>query len=123
MKAINSRIDTSRLKKKANVTGLGEVYETLERSKEYRVGAGIRAVSSKKPKFFLEAVISLCREESGVEIEKLRSKLDIFEEFQKSGYSLRCESDNTVICEKSIKESELEEEYLNVKKILKNSDS
>ena len=111
MKAINSRIDTSRLKKKANVTELGEAYETLERSKEYRVGAGIRTNRSEKVHFFLEIVIPLCDEDSRFDIGRLRSKLGVLEDFEDVGYSLRCEKDNSVICEKCIREDELEDEY------------
>jgi len=120
MKEANLKIDTSKLMRKADVDELKEAYETIHRDGCYRIGAGVRLDNSEQIIFFLEGVVPLCGEEGEVKLDELRSKLKVLETFESFGYTLRCEKDNSVICEKKVLESQLEEEYERLEEILQN---
>ncbi len=122
MKESNINIDTSKLRKKANTDELKEAYETLHRSDNYRIGAGVRTNKlEEKMIFFLEVVIPLCKEAGDLKLDDLKAKVDLLEKFEISGYSLRCEKDNTIICERKIAENKVKEEYKRLGDILKSS--
>ncbi len=114
----NVKIDTSKLRKKVNAGELKEAYETVDRKDHYRIGAGARMEKPEQMTFFLEGVISLCEEDGDVRLEGLRSKMGILETFESFGYTLKCEKDNSVICEKKVLESEIEEECERLEGIL-----
>jgi len=114
----NVKIDTSKLRRKADIDELKESYETIHRDGGYRIGAGIRLDKSEQITFFLEGVVPLCGEVGDVKLDEFRSKLKVLETFESFGYTLKCEKDNSVICEKKVLESEIEEEYKKLEEIL-----
>ncbi len=118
MKKSNLKIDTSKLREKANNDELKEAYETVERMDNYKIGAGARIEKPEQMTFFLEVVIPLCGENGDLEMIGLKTKMALLEKLESSGYSLRCEKDNSIICEKDISESEIEEEYKRSEEIL-----
>ncbi len=111
MKESDVKIDTPKLKRKVNSTELGEAYETVWRGEHYKIGAGARKEEPKEMMFFLEVVISLCQEDGDLKLEKLKTEVGLLEKLNSSGYALRCEKDNSIICEKEVSESEVEKEY------------
>lgn len=104
-------IDTTELRLKASSDDLKEAYETVFKGEDYRIGAGVRVSQPEETKFFLEVIVPLCREDRELNIPELRSKLDLLEKFENFGYTLRCEKDNSIICEKMVREDDLESEY------------
>ncbi len=121
MKEANLKIDTSKLREKANKDELKEAYEPVDRKDQYRIGAGARMEKPEQMTFFLEIVIPLFSRDCDLRLEELRSKINLLEKFEKSGYSLRCEKDNSIICEKNIAENEVEKEYRRSEELLKDS--
>ncbi len=121
MKESNLKIDTSKLREKANTNELKEAYETVDKKDYYRIGAGARMEKPEQMTFFLEVVIPLCGRDRDFILGELKSKIGLLEKFESFGYSLRCEKDNSIICEKNIPESEVEEEYKRSGKILEDS--
>jgi len=117
----DNRLDTNKLKSKASVDDLKEYYETIERRLDYKIGMGTRINKQKGPLFFLEVVISFCEGDGELDIGNLRGKLRMLEEFEKMGYSLRCDKDNFIICEKDVLEADIHEEYNKSKNILDRS--
>jgi len=117
----NLKIDTSKLREKANYDELKEAYETVDRKDHYRIGAGVRMEKPEQMTFFLEVVIPLCGKDCDLTLNELKSKIALLEKFENSGYSFRCEKDNSIICEKNISESEIEDEYKRSEKLLKES--
>ncbi len=106
-----SEIDTPKLKRKVNSTELSEAYETVKRGEHYKIGAGARKREPKEMIFFLEVVVPLCQEDGDLKLEKLKTEVELLEKLNSSGYALRCEKDNSIICEKEVSESEVEKEY------------
>jgi len=114
----NLKIDTSKLREKANAKDLKEAYETIDRKDNYRIGAGVRMGKPEQLSFFLEVVIPLFSSDCDITLDDLKSKINLLENFENCGYSLRCEKDNSIICEKDIPESEIEEEYKRSEELL-----
>ena len=117
----NVKIDTSKLREKANTDELKEAYETVDRKDHYRIGTGVRMEKPEQMTFFLEVVIPLCGRDCDLILDGLKRKIALLEKFENSGYSLRCEKDNSIICEKNIAENEVEEEYKRSEELLKDS--
>ncbi len=111
-------IDTQRLKSKAKLDDIKESYETIEQALNYKIGVGTRMDQQKDNLFFLEVVISLCEYDDDLEIESLRGKLGVLKGFEKLGYTVRMEEDNSIICEKDVLEANIYEEYKKSKIIL-----
>ncbi len=120
MRKTEGKINTSQLKKEAKSNELSEAYETICRDKDYRIGAGARMNDPKELIFFLEVVIPLSEEDVELKMEELKEKVGLLEEFEDLGYNLSSEKDSSVICEKKVPESELEDEFNTLEGLLEN---
>ncbi len=121
MKATNV-IDTYKLREEASSDDLNEAYETLCKSEAYKIGAGIRITSPEESVFFLEVVVPLCRADREIVLSELKGKLGVLEMFEASGYTFKCEKDNSIVCEKLVSEDEIESEYNELERSLENID-
>ncbi len=115
---IKNTIDADVLTEKARSDDLKESFETLKREIDYKIGIGARAQNN-DARLFLEIIVLLCSEGEELDIEGLKERLTVLGGFEDSGYVLRCEKDNSIICEKEIAESEIEREYQEADRRLK----
>ena len=112
-------IDVQALQEKAKNSEHKESYIVLERSSNYRIGVGVRLASSGQPSFFLEAVIYLCHDASGVDLPLLEKKVMLLRELQARGYSLSCQDDSSILCETTVPPQNLVAEYRTIGSITK----
>jgi hypothetical protein len=111
------KIDLDDLRKKANLSTLGESYVTVEASEEYRIGFGFKMESESASTPFVELVVTLCSSNKP-NLERLESRIALLKAIENRGYSITCEDDGTFTCETSATEEHLEEELEIIHNIL-----
>lgn len=112
-------IDVQSLREEAKNSEHRESYRVLERSHNYRIGVGARLTSSGQLSFFLEAIIYLCPDASGVDLPLLEKNLMLLRELQTRGYSLSCQDDSSILCETTVPPQNLVAEYRTIGSITK----
>ncbi len=122
MDNLNPNMDLIKLKNEAEDHELKESYLTVKKTPDYKIGLGVRALDNSEYYFFIEVVFALCQEEEVFKVSNLKTRLDSFERFEKYGYSLKCEKDNTIICEKNVEENEIEIEIKKICLFMENID-
>lgn len=113
-------IDAAALLEKAKTFEHQEAYRTLERNLDYRIGVGVR-LTPKSPSFFVEIMIYLCPSLGNVDLNALEKSLACLKELKARNYVLTCQDDNCVLCEAAVTASNLINEYVKVKVLLKSS--
>jgi hypothetical protein len=103
------------LLKEAEKSGHNEFYKLLERDESYRIGVGVELAPSGQYLIFIEIVVNLCSEPSEVNLSKLERNLLFLRDLEAKGYSMSCQEDAFIFCQKIVKPSDLNEEYATVK--------
>lgn len=104
-------IDIQDLQKDAENSEHGEAYRVLDKSSNYRIGAGARLTPSGQPSFFFEVVVQSCLESSEVDLQLLEKKLVFLKKLKARGYSLNCEGDGSISCEVTVSSQNVASEY------------
>jgi len=104
-------IDIQALQKDAENSEHGEAYRVLNRSSNYRIGAGARLTPSGQPSFFFEVVVQSCLESSEVDLQLLEKNLVFLRKLKARGYSLNCEDDGCISCEVTVSSQNVASEY------------
>ena len=105
-----AEIDADRLAEEAGSSEHGEVYLQLGRLNGVSVGVGARMVTRRKPGYFIEFLIPVCRG-SDVDLDRLAWTLEVLKRLEEGGYALTCEDDMSFSCELTIPVGELRGEY------------
>lgn len=109
----NEKINIQELVEKAKSNAHHEAYVSLDRNRNYRVGAIARTMPL-KPQIFIEILVYLPK--SGkVDLQDLKRKIAFLEELQKRNYSLLYQEGNFIVCEIEVPANKLKEEYKTVK--------
>jgi len=111
-------VDIQALRKEADSSEHKEAYKVLEKSKNYRIGVGVRLESTNQPSFFLEVLVYLCPNSPQVDISLLQKNVMFLRELQARGYSLVCQDDNCISCETTVSLQNLASEYETVKMVM-----
>jgi len=119
---MSAEINIESMKEKAKASDYNETYHIIEQNGDFRIGTGVRMKEPEESDFFIEVVIILCDDGEDVDLSILKDKIDVIDELMDSGYEAKCDDDNSITCEKKIKGSNFEDEFLGLKKILKNLD-
>jgi hypothetical protein len=114
-------IDIQALQKDAEKSEHREAYRVLDRSNNYRIGAGARVTPSGQPSFFLEVVVQSCLESSEVDLQLLEKNLMFLKELKARGYSLNCEGDGSISCEVTVSPQNIASEYETIRLTIKNT--
>ena len=88
-----------------------EAYRILDKTKDYRIGAGVRIEQSNQLSFFLEALIYLCPDHVSVNMPLLERKLEFLKELKERGYSICCQDSNCIACEIIVSPQNMVAEY------------
>ena len=94
-----------------------ESYRVIERTGNYRIGAGAELAPSGKSLLFVEVVIRLCPDLSKVDLAQLERNVSFLKELKARGYSVLSQDDNFISCQKSLKQDDLVKEYEAIKLI------
>ena len=115
---MSTEINIEKMKEKARASDHSETYHIIEQNCDFRIGTGVRMKETKDTDIFIEVVIILCDDGDEVDLKLLREKIDVIDELESSGYLAKCDDDNSITCEKTIKGLEFEDEFLKLKDIL-----
>ncbi len=112
-------IDVQALQEEAKNSEYKESYRVLERSRNYRIGLGVRLEPTDQPSFFFEILVYLCPQSSKFDLQVLEKNLMFLKELQVRGYSLSCQDDRCIACETISPPQNLAAEYETIKSITK----
>ena len=112
-------IDIQALQKDAENSEHKEAYRVLDKSSNYRIGAGARLTPSGQPSFFFEVVVQSCLESSEVDLQLLEKNLVFLKKLKARGYSLNCEGDGSISCEVTVSSQNVASEYEAIRMTIK----
>ena len=109
----NESVNAKDLLKQAKASQHNEAYRIMNKTVNYRVGIGARLTlaPTQTPSFFIEIIINLCPACNKVDLVFLEKALTCLKALQKSGYSLTCQDDNDISCEKLVPIENIDGEY------------
>ncbi|MBC7091557.1 MAG: hypothetical protein H5T50_06575 [Nitrososphaeria archaeon] len=81
-----------------------EAYKILDKKTNYMIGIGAKNITSKKSYFFIEVIVSLCSKSGKLDLEIIKTYLNCLEELFTRNYTLACQDDNTILCDKTVDE-------------------
>ncbi len=114
----NKPLDTKILLEEAKNAEHKEAYRTLEKNQNYRIGIGVRLTLLNTPSFFIEILLYLCPNSNNVNLKTLEKNLTCLKTLQTRNYTLTCQDDNCISCEKTTPTQNLTKEYTTVKALL-----
>jgi len=105
-------VNTKDLLRQAKASEHKEAYQPIAKTANYRVGIGARLPLSptQPPTFFVEVIIDMCPACSKVDIAFLEQALACLKTLEQNGYTLTCQDDNSILCEKLATEKTLQTE-------------
>jgi hypothetical protein len=111
-------LDVKALLEQAKTSEHKEACRILERSHNYRIGAGARLTSPDQMSFYIEILVYLCTDSSQVDLEILEKSVACLKELQRRNYSLDCQDSNCISCEVIVPPQNLAVEYETAKSIM-----
>jgi len=112
------KIDTQSLQKMAEASEDKEAYQLIAKTERYRVGVGARLPVAQAAVFFVEIVVNLCPVCTKVDLGFLQHALSILKVLEQKGYTLTCQDDNSILCEKLTSEKTLQGELEAAKTVI-----
>ena len=112
-----NKINTKELHQISKDSANSETYQTLDKTKYYRIGVGARATSP-APSFFVEVIVNLSDESNHVDLSRLERVLLFLKDLEARGYSLFYESGKCVSCETKTDSTNINQEYTNIKTLI-----
>ncbi len=98
-----------------------EAYQLVTKTEQYRVGVGTRLPQpGQAPLFFVEIVLNMCPACTKVNLDFLQHALTILKMLEQKGYTLTCQDDNSILCEKTATEKTLQSELETAKELIEN---
>jgi len=108
----NQKVNTKTLIEAAKASEHKEAYQPIAKTGKYRVGIGARLPLSptQPPTFFVEVIVNMCPACTKVNITFLEKALACLKTLEQNGYTLTCQDDNSILCEKLASEKTLQTE-------------
>jgi hypothetical protein len=97
-----------------------EVYRTLDKNPNFRIGVGVR-LTPPKASFFVEILIYLCPSFRNADLGVLEKSLICLKALKARNYALTCQDGNCVSCEATVSAANLVKEYGEVKALMEAS--
>ena len=91
----------------------------VERNEIFRVGVGAKAKALEDSTFFVEVNLKLSPESGEVDMLRLEKTLQCLRTLQTRGYTLTCQDDTCISCEKTRDVQNVTKEYTTVTSLLK----
>lgn len=114
---------TKELLKQAEASEHKEAYQNIYKTEHNRVGVGVRLLSTTAPTptFFIEIIINMCPTCTKANLQYMQKALDCLKKLEENSYTLTCQEDNNILCEKTIKQKDLQAASRTAKIILEKS--
>ena len=97
----NPKVETRNLQKMAEASEDKEAYQLMAKTQHYRVGVGARLPATQTPVFFVEIVVNMCPACTKVDLTFLQHALNSLNVLEQNGYTLTCQDDYSILCEKT----------------------
>jgi hypothetical protein len=114
----SNKINIKELEQITEGSANSETYQTLDKTKYYRIGVGARATSP-PPSFFVEVIVNLSDKTNRVDLSRLEKVLMFLKGLEARSYSLFYESDNCISCETKTDSATINQEYNAIKTLIK----
>ncbi len=114
----NQKINIEDLLKAAKASEHREAYQTLEKNPNFRIGVGVRLAAPNTPSFFIEILLSLCPDSTNVNLATLEKNVTCLKALHARNYTLTCQDDNCISCEKAAPAPNLTKEYTTIKALI-----
>jgi hypothetical protein len=111
------QIDYRSLIQEARSSEQKESYRVVEKTKQYRVGIGVR-ISASSPSFFLEVIVHPLSTNKDTPNSKFTQHLVLLKTLQKQGYSIICQEETCTVLEKISPKESISIELMNLKTTL-----
>jgi len=114
---------TKELLKQAKASEHKEAYQNIYKTEHNRIGVGIRLLSANysTPTFFIEIIIKMCPIYTNANLQYMQKALDCLKKLEENSYTLTCQEDNSILCEKTITQKDLQTALRTAKTILEKS--
>lgn len=109
----NQQVNAKELLKQAKASEHKEAYQIISKTANYRMGIGARLLpsSTQTSSFFIEIIVNLCPACSKVDLVFFERALTCLKALQENCYSLTCQDDNSILCEKLVTEQNMHSEF------------
>jgi hypothetical protein len=97
----SNQIDVRSLLKEAQSSEHKESFRVLEKTKDYRIGVGVR-ISTKSPSFFLEVIIYQHSTKEHLTVSDITQQLPLLKKLQERGYLVSCQDEVCSVLEMTI---------------------
>lgn len=116
----NQKVDTKKLLKAAEASEDKEAYQLTAKTEHCRVGVGARLppAPAQTPAFFVEIGINLCPACTKADLAYLQHAVTCLKTLEQKGYTLTCQDDNSILCEKTATEKTLQSELEAAKAVI-----
>ncbi len=104
------QIDLWSLQAEAERSDGHEAFKPLSGAPNCRVGVGSRLTTAKKPTFFVEVLVNLCREHQPLDLRSVENHVILLKQLRIRGYTLNCEEDGCISCELVVRPDKVFEE-------------
>lgn len=111
-------LDTETLLEEAKNAEHKEAYQTLDKNQNYRIGIGVRLTPFNTPSFFIEILLYLCPNSNNVNLKTLEKHVTCLKKLQTRNYTLTCQDDNCISCEKTTPAQNITKEYKTIKALM-----
>jgi hypothetical protein len=108
-------LNIQKMLKEAESSENQEVYFSIDKNRNCRIGVIARSTRSKSPRFFIEVIVCLFPNYGKVDLQSLKREIAFLEELHKRNYSLTCQDGNYISCEMEVSINNLAEEYRAIK--------
>ena len=106
----HSTINIADLKKAAITSEAGETYIIFEKYPDIEIRTGIKVSEIKQVSFLIEIIITLCNNHQPIDISMIEKQLQFFKIIQRQGYTISCEDNCIIVCEKTVDENNVTKE-------------
>ncbi len=108
----NKQVNAKDLLRQAKISEHKEAYQPVNKTVNYRLGIGARLplLPNQPPTFFVEVIINMCPACGKVDLAFLERALICLKTLEQNGYTLTCQDDNSILCEKLSTEKTLQQE-------------
>jgi hypothetical protein len=113
----SNQIDVHSLLKEAQSSDHKESFRVLEKTKEYRIGMGVRTATH-PPSFFLEVIVYRQSPKNGSILSDITQQLPLLKKLQEEGYLVSCQDEGCTVLEMLITRDSLSEELSSLKSFI-----
>jgi len=111
-------VDPKALLERARESDRGEAYASVAKGAGFRIGLGVRTSPRRDPVVFIEIVLDPFPDRPRVSPERLADQGDLVRRLRARGYTILCDDDSTILCERAVGPTAAAQEVQAVRRLL-----